>query len=258
MSPSSTTTSRRFGRALERLSLKGWVRLASGRGSRAIKYRQLFDEALRLTDDELALLAVLMLRGPQTLGELRTRTPRLHRFGSQEELEETLQRLIDRELVARIQRRPGQKEDRYGQLVGADEPPAREHDNFGAVRALHGGETGLLERAPLVDLISAEGEWFVAGDPEVLPWAGVWTGAEGVQRWLEVLDGHMEYERFELVEIHAAADTVVEVVRAGGRARATRRPFASEVVRIWTFRAGKAVGVRSYYDTAAYERAFVP
>ena len=56
--------------ALDELSRRGWVRLASGAGSRAIKYRHLFDEALGLADDEISLLAVLMLRGPQTPGEL--------------------------------------------------------------------------------------------------------------------------------------------------------------------------------------------
>src|SRR5438132_13761322 len=73
--------------ALERLSRKGWVRLASGAGSRAVKYRHLFDEALGLGGDEAALLAVLMLRGPQTPGELKQRTERLHRFDSLDALE---------------------------------------------------------------------------------------------------------------------------------------------------------------------------
>jgi uncharacterized protein len=112
--------------AVRRLSEKGWIRLASGPGSRASKYRQLFDEALHLDDAEISLLAVLMLRGPQTPGELKSRTERLHRFGSVPELEETLERLIDREYVARVPRRPGQKEERYAQLVGGDaeEAPA--------------------------------------------------------------------------------------------------------------------------------------
>jgi uncharacterized protein YceH (UPF0502 family) len=60
--------------ALERLSRRRWVRLASGAGSRAVKYRHLFDEALHLDGGEIALLCVLMLRGPQTVNELRTRT----------------------------------------------------------------------------------------------------------------------------------------------------------------------------------------
>jgi uncharacterized protein len=106
--------------ALEKLSRRGWVRLATGAGSRAIKYRHLLDEALELSPGELSLLAVLMLRGAQTPGELRARTERLYRFGVFEELHETLERLIQRELVERLPRRPGQKEERYAQLLGAE------------------------------------------------------------------------------------------------------------------------------------------
>jgi uncharacterized protein len=100
--------------ALERLSRKGWVRLASGPGSRAVKYRHLFDEAFDLPDPELALLTTLMLRGPQTLGELKQRSERLYRFGSLEEVERTLQALADRKLVAELPRR------RYGHLLDGD------------------------------------------------------------------------------------------------------------------------------------------
>ena len=104
--------------ALRTLSERGWVRLASGPGSRAAKYRQLFDEALHLDGAETALLAGLMLRGPQTPGELKTRTERLHRFESTSAVEQALERLIDREYAVRLERRPGQKEERYAQLVG--------------------------------------------------------------------------------------------------------------------------------------------
>jgi uncharacterized protein YceH (UPF0502 family) len=110
--------------ALERLGRKGWTRLASGRGSRAIKYRHLLDEALGLSGAELSLLAVLMLRGPQTLGELKTRSERLHRFESLDEVTETLDGLAVRELAARQARRPGQKEDRYAHLLGEDDGDA--------------------------------------------------------------------------------------------------------------------------------------
>jgi uncharacterized protein len=104
--------------ALERMSMRGWTRFASGAGSRALKYRHLLDEALHLSDADLAVLAVMMLRGPQTLGELKARTERLHRFDKLEEVEETLASLAERELVVRLSRRPGQKEDRYAQLLG--------------------------------------------------------------------------------------------------------------------------------------------
>ena len=106
--------------ALERLSRKEWVRLASGPGSRAAKYRHLLDGALGVTRAEIALLAVLMLRGPQTPGELKGRADRLHAFGSLAEVQATLDGLIQRRLVARLPRRPGQKEERYAQLLGGD------------------------------------------------------------------------------------------------------------------------------------------
>jgi uncharacterized protein YceH (UPF0502 family) len=107
--------------ALERMSIRGWTRFASGASSRALKYRHLLDEALGLSDAEISLLAVLMLRGPQTLGELKGRTERMHHFGSLEEVEATLDGLAERELAARVARRPGQKEDRYAQLLGGAE-----------------------------------------------------------------------------------------------------------------------------------------
>jgi hypothetical protein len=105
--------------ALQRLGTRGWTRLASGQGSRAVKYRHLLDDALGLDGAELALLALLMLRGPQTLGELKGRSERLHRFESVAEVDETLAGLAARELAERQARRPGQKEDRFAQLLGA-------------------------------------------------------------------------------------------------------------------------------------------
>jgi uncharacterized protein YceH (UPF0502 family) len=110
--------------ALHRLSRRRWARLASGQGSRAPKYRHLLDEALPLPGDELALLCVLMLRGPQTPGELKQRTERLHPLADLDAVHAGLVRLIDRELVVRLERRPGQKEERYSHLLSedADEP----------------------------------------------------------------------------------------------------------------------------------------
>ena len=104
--------------AVRRLGDRGWTRLASGAGSRAIKYRHLLDDALSLTPSQLAVLAVLMLRGPQTPGELKSRTERLYPFPSLEDVHRALQDLADRELVERLPRRPGQKEERYRQLLG--------------------------------------------------------------------------------------------------------------------------------------------
>jgi uncharacterized protein YceH (UPF0502 family) len=110
--------------ALDKLGHRGWTRLASGPGSRAAKFRHLLDDALQLTPSQLALLAVLMLRGPQTVGELRTRSERLYAFSSMEDVEQRLDELAERELAARLPRRPGEREERWTQLLGADAPPA--------------------------------------------------------------------------------------------------------------------------------------
>jgi hypothetical protein len=106
--------------ALHRLERRGYVRLASGRGSRAPKYRHLLAEALPLTGDEHAVLCVLLLRGPQTPGELKQRAERMHEFAGLEAVNDTLDRLIARELAIRLERRPGQKEERYEHLLSAD------------------------------------------------------------------------------------------------------------------------------------------
>jgi uncharacterized protein len=103
--------------ALHRLERRGFTRLASGRGSRAPKYRHLLADALPMGAGEQALICVLMLRGTQTPGELKQRAERMHAFAGLEEVQATLGRLIERGLVARLDRRPGQKEERYAQLL---------------------------------------------------------------------------------------------------------------------------------------------
>jgi uncharacterized protein YceH (UPF0502 family) len=107
--------------ALARLYRRRWARLASTSG-RASKYRHLLDEALGLPDGQLALLTVLMLRGIQTPGELRARSERMHRFADASEVQAALDGLAERELIARLDRRPGQKEERYAHRLGEDAP----------------------------------------------------------------------------------------------------------------------------------------
>ena len=104
--------------ALHRLGRRGWTRLASG--ARAPKYRHLLDEKPGLARDEQAVLAVLMLRGPQTLGELRTRTERMQPFADSAELVSVLNRLGERGFAELQPRRPGQKEQRYAHLLSSD------------------------------------------------------------------------------------------------------------------------------------------
>jgi uncharacterized protein len=111
--------------ALHHLSRRRFTRLTSYHGSRTAKYRHLLDEALSIGPEQQAVLAVLMLRGPQTPGELLQRTERLFHFPDSSSLSAVIDGLIERELVVRYERRPGQREERYGHLLGGDvEEPA--------------------------------------------------------------------------------------------------------------------------------------
>ena len=104
--------------AAQRLSRYELARLASGHSSRAVKYRHLAEDALGLDQAQLAILCVLLLRGPQTPGELKQRTERMVRFDSLDAVESVLAMLGERGYARRLERRPGQKEDRFEQLLG--------------------------------------------------------------------------------------------------------------------------------------------
>ncbi len=170
--------------ALARLSRKGWARLASGQGSRVVKYRHLLDEALGVSRGELALLAVLMLRGAQTPGELKQRTERLHPLGTLQEVEAALEALIERELVERLERRPGQKEVRYALVVEGELPSAGETES-----AAEDSHVGTLEERVTALEEAVEALRLRLGD------AGLESGGESVT------------DRFEL---HAVEDILEE------------------------------------------------
>ena len=145
--------------AAQRLGTLGWARLATGPGSRTAKYRQLFGEALDLMPAEISILAVLMLRGPQTVAELKARTERLHRFGSNDDVASTLGRLDGKELVHLLPRQPGQREERWTHLLAetpseqaaapAGEPTTVEQRLAQAVQRLLELERRLAERGLL-------------------------------------------------------------------------------------------------------------
>jgi uncharacterized protein YceH (UPF0502 family) len=170
--------------ALHRLERRGYVRLASGRGSRAPKYRHLLAEALPLTGDEHAVLCVLLLRGPQTPGELKQRAERMHELAGLEAVNDTLDRLIARELAIRLERRPGQKEERYEHLLSAD-----------------------LEETPEANTIAAQGAWPAPPGP---PMSEANGGGSLAQAPTQPLEG--------LEERVARLERVVEELRASVRA----------------------------------------
>jgi uncharacterized protein YceH (UPF0502 family) len=109
--------------ALESLREKNLTYVFYGSTSRVPKYKHVMPEVMHLSHSEVALMCVLMLRGAQTLGELRGNASRLHDFSGLEEIEQTLNGLISREpepLVARLPRQPGQKEGRFAHLLSGD------------------------------------------------------------------------------------------------------------------------------------------
>jgi uncharacterized protein YceH (UPF0502 family) len=150
--------------ALHRLGRRGYVRLAGA--SRAAKYRHLLSEALPMSEAEQAVMCVLMLRGSQTPGELKQRGERIHAFADLAEVHATLGELIERELVARLDRRPGQKEERYAQLLGEpdsddDRSGSREDHSLPAVStprpaSANGEVTDLRERVARLEREVAE------------------------------------------------------------------------------------------------------
>src|SRR5215469_3531584 len=114
---------------LDALSRKHLVLERSGFGSRVPKYQHLFCNtefgSLKFSAQELAIVCELLLRGPQTPGELRSRASRMASFSDVSEVEEALQGLLEREsgpLVARLPREPGRRESRYMQLFGGEAP----------------------------------------------------------------------------------------------------------------------------------------
>ena len=106
--------------ALDRLRERGLARTVHGKGDRALKYKHVAPEILEVTGRQGALLAVLMLRGEQTLGELRSRTGRYVEFADLDDVATELAALAAAEepRVERLERRPGEKEARYRHLLG--------------------------------------------------------------------------------------------------------------------------------------------
>jgi uncharacterized protein YceH (UPF0502 family) len=128
---------------LSRLTERKLVNAITQAGARVTKYEHRMRIKWSLEQDKLAILTILMLRGLQTAGEIRTRSGRLYEFKSVADVETGLQFLIDKypPLVARLAQAPGTREPRYGQLLGGEEVLARA-DTAGAYASAVSGEAG--------------------------------------------------------------------------------------------------------------------
>ncbi|MCY1435983.1 hypothetical protein D3C76_404480 [compost metagenome] len=120
--PVLNLTPGQVGQALRSLEGRDLVRLQMG--SRADRWEQRTDKTLELVKPQLMLIALLLLRGPQTLNELLTRTQRMYEFDDTEEVRHQLERLAARGMTVQLERQPGQREDRYMHLLGTEEDRA--------------------------------------------------------------------------------------------------------------------------------------
>ena len=120
--PVTSYTENQVSDAVERLREKNLAYVFYGSTSRVPKYKHVMPEVMHLSHPEVALMCVLMLRGAQTLGELRGNASRLHDFSGLEEVEQTLNGLITRDepMVSRLPRQPGQKEGRFAHLLSGE------------------------------------------------------------------------------------------------------------------------------------------
>lgn len=141
--------------ALDQLRERGYARRGVYPGNRVIKYRQALGEALGLSPPEAAVLCVLLLRGPQTSGELKARTERLHVFAGLDAVDAALDALVARDdpLARRLPREPGQKEARVRELLSdaaAVPPPAGRDEGPAPVPPPDAG-AGLAERVAAME-----------------------------------------------------------------------------------------------------------
>ncbi len=155
--------------AITTMKANGLARLVHpSHGRSATRYRQVADEHWSLEPDAAAVIAVLLLRGPQTVAELRSRTERLHPFDSLDDVQTVLEQLAGAEMARMLERQPGQKELRWQQLVAEEDEQAAVPRSFvaspssvaaaGAVEALSAKVEALESRiaaleAALADLL---------------------------------------------------------------------------------------------------------
>jgi len=140
--------------AIDELRDKNLVYLYYGSTSRTVKYKHMLPNVYELDDAETAIIALLLLRGPQTAGEIRGRADRLHEFGGIGEVQQTLDALARRDepLIAALPKQPGQKEPRYTHMLFGD----IDLDTLAASAPRVNADTGLTKRIDKLEAALAE------------------------------------------------------------------------------------------------------
>ncbi len=131
-----------------------------------------------------------------------------------------------------------------------------EEENLSIVKRLE-AEDGSTQTSiqRFMNSLADDVEWWVAGPPDLLPWAGTFRGHEEVLRCLRASLENLKYEKWDFIDWITKGDDVIEFVHARGYAKATGVRYESHIVRVWSLREGKAARVRTFYDTLAYAKA---
>ncbi|MDP9176768.1 MAG: nuclear transport factor 2 family protein [Gemmatimonadota bacterium] len=121
------------------------------------------------------------------------------------------------------------------------------------IRWIHEG-SGIVQRFRESGALADNVEWIVPGPSNILPFAGTWRGLDGIAEFARQLDATMRYDRVELQEYLVSANSVAAIFLGEGIAKATGRPFRSEILRLYTFDSSgkKIVRVRNFFDTGVY------
>ncbi|HUS03545.1 MAG TPA: nuclear transport factor 2 family protein [Chitinophagaceae bacterium] len=130
----------------------------------------------------------------------------------------------------------------------------QEKKNLAIIKEFHTGATPVkkfIESGLMSDSI----EWWVPGPKNILPFAGMWKGVEGLNEFSSQLGKTMRYDKVEIREYIIDGDKISAIFWGEGIAISTGKPFHSEILRLYTFKDGKIIKVRNYYDTNSYVAA---
>lgn len=130
----------------------------------------------------------------------------------------------------------------------------QEKSNFEIIIQFH-AERGYIKKFIESGKMSQDIEWFVPGPKEILPFAGLWKGVSEITEFNRLLSATIRYDSLAIKQYIVDGDQVIAIFWAEGIAKATGKPFKSEVLRFYTFKDGKIIKVRNFFDTASYVSA---
>lgn len=139
-------------------------------------------------------------------------------------------------------------------MVSSVKKSRQEKKNLTIIKEFHTGTTP-VKKFIASGMMSDSIEWWVPGPKNILPFAGMWKGAEGLNEFSSQLSKTMRYDKVEIREYIIDGDEIAAIFWGEGIALSTGKPFQSEILRLYTFKDGKIIKVRNFYDTNSYVAA---